>query len=203
MTRDARGRKHLYSVPLSQLRALRNESCIQLCRLAKKDDTLALWANLNFVFYERMVLFYSTFIAMKRQDARANLHPALIEDHNLHEDEHFGGVIRDKQLKHALRLFSDPRTGVVRLEASALRGPMERVPLWVAFITRYATDPDWMALERDGQVSMIALKPPPYVFLAGYTLPRKKNGEYLLQFETEDGKMILSPMLIGATLTTL
>ena len=143
-----------------------------------------------------MVLFYSTFVAMKRQDNREALPVSLIEDHELREDEQFGGVVRDGGMLHALRLFCDRKSGVVRLEASALRGPKEGVPLWTAFITRYATDPDWMALEDDGQVSMIALKPPPYVFLAGYKLPRNRKGEYLLQFETPDGMISSSLKLL-------
>ncbi|KAK6441416.1 hypothetical protein LTR95_002364, partial [Oleoguttula sp. CCFEE 5521] len=186
MTKSSRSQDLLYCVPLTQLRAIRKDATLQLCRASSQDGHLKLWAKLNFVFYERMVLFYSTFVAMKRQDSQDPLPTALIEDLDLREKQEFGGVIRDRDLRHALRLFRDTNSGVVRLEASALRGPREGVPIWTAFITRYSFDPDWMALESGGIVTMAALKPPPYVFLAGYGLVRNRHGDYILQFDTTD-----------------
>ena len=138
-----------------------------------------------------MILFYSTFVAMKHQDDREPLPPALVEELNISEFEEFGGVIRHGDMQHALRIFTDVSSGVVRLEASPRRGPKQDVPIWTAFITRYAHDPDWLALENGGVVSMIALKPPPYVFVAGFSLPRNRRGEYLLQFDTTKGSLAL------------
>lgn len=187
VTKDHRGRDQYYCLPLSSLRILRHKSSLQLCQVRKSNGDFKLWARLNFVFHERMVLFYSTFVAMKHQDNREPLDEAVIEDFDLSEREDFGGVIRHGDLLHALRVFTDFSSGVVRLEASPLRGPKQDVPLWTAFITRYAHDPDWLALENGGAVSMIALKPSPYIFLAGYSLPKKRNGEYLLHFATSKG----------------
>ena len=142
-----------------------------------------------------MVLFYSTFVAMKRQDRREVPHEDMLDDLELSRDKRsgeeplFGGVVIDGEYKHGLRLFKDRGSGVVRLEASALRGPMTDVPLWTAFVTRYAHDPEWAQLETDSLVSLIALKPPPYVFLSGYHPPRRGN-EYLLQFDTRSGKAL-------------
>lgn len=136
-----------------------------------------------------MVLFYSTFVALKRQDHRDGPPPeALTEDLELREAELFGGKVRHGDMLHALRLFHDRPSGVVRLEASALRGPMADVPLWTAFITRYAYDTDWLQLEPGALVSMAACKPAPYVFLAGYR-PPKRGREYVLQFTTLDGEL--------------
>jgi len=134
------------------------------------------------------VLFYCTFVAMKRQDDRELLQPALVEDLNLKERLLFGGVVLDGRMQHALRLWEDRASGVVRLEASSLRGAMEDVPLWTAFVTRYATDPDWMALENGGTVTLAALRPPPYTFLVGYRLPTRKHGEYVLHFLEAGGE---------------
>jgi len=152
-----------------------------------------------------MVLFYCTLAAMKRQDKHPLPHVNLIDSFELigvnnnsnGEAELFGGVIQHGDLQHALRLFQDRGSGVVRLEACALRGPMKDVPLWTAFVTRYAQDPDWAQLERrggggGGVVSLAALRPPPYVFVSGYEpLRRDREGQYLLQFTTTRGNVLI------------
>jgi len=154
-----------------------------------------------------MVLFYCTLAAMKRQDSHPLPHANLLDAFELvgannnnsrnGETELYGGAIQHGDLRHALRLFQDRGSGVVRLEACALRGPMRDVPLWTAFVTRYAQDPDWAQLERrrrggggggGGVVSLAALRPPPFVFVSGYEpLRRDGEGQYLLDFETTNG----------------
>lgn len=138
-----------------------------------------------------MVLFYCTFVAMKCQDRREAPHEDLLDTFELKgpegEEILFGGQIKDGDLRHALRVFRDRASGVYRLEVSALRGPMKDVPLWTAFVTRYSQDPDWAFLEGESVVSLAALRPPPYVFLAGYEPPKNKRGEYILQFAATDG----------------
>ncbi|KAK4956383.1 hypothetical protein LTR10_005907 [Elasticomyces elasticus] len=197
MTKASDGRDQHYCVVLSSLKIIREQSCLKLCR-ARPDGKYDLWTKLNFAIYERMVLFYCTFVAMKRQDERAVSHPALADSLELKtpdrrgERELFAGVIKHGDMRHALRLFRDRASGGVRLEASAKRGPMQDVPIWTAFITRYAEDPDWPQYEGDGLVSLAAIKPPPYVFLPHYEPPRNRDGEYVLQFVTsDDGKQFV------------
>lgn len=140
-----------------------------------------------------MVLFYCAFVAMKRQDGREVADESLLDDRELTTDDgngevvQFGGKIRHGELLHALRLFQDRASGVVRLEASALRGPMKDVPLWTAFVTKYVGDADWAQFERGGVVSFAAIRPPPYIFLAGYQPPKNDRDEYILQFTTIEG----------------
>ena len=140
-----------------------------------------------------MVLFYCTFVAIKHQDRRSIPHDDLLDDFELgHDDgeiEIFGGKIKHGDLRHALRMFKDRGSGVVRLEACALRGPMQDVPLWTAFVTRYSHDPDWAQFEPGGLVSVAAFRPPPYVFMSGYEPLRDMNGDHLLQFTTTDGML--------------
>lgn len=149
-----------------------------------------------------MALFYCCFVAMKRQDSQPVPDDGLLDNFELagpngeFESMEFAGQISHESLLHALRVYKDRGSGVVRLEASALRGPMKNVPLWTAFITRYAGDPDWAALEGPGLVSLAALRPPPYVFLAGYEPPRNRRGEYVLQFTTSEGQLPLSSPMI-------
>lgn len=155
------------------------------------------WTNKNL---QGMVLFYCTFVAMKRQDSQPIPDGELLEDGELEgpdmknpntdEFQEYGGVFHEGDMLHALRLFRDSPSGVVRLEGSACRGPMSNVPLWTAFVTHYAHDPDHVNFEGNGVVSFAAMKPPPYVFLAGYKVPRNANGEYSFQFENDVGKML-------------
>ena len=141
-----------------------------------------------------MVLFYSTFVAMKRQDMRDIAHAYLVDVMVLDENDEgeerlFGGQIQHDNMLHALRLFRDRRSGVVRLEASALRGPKKDVPIWTAFVTRYAAKNDlhWAAFEGRGVVSLAALRPAPTVFIAGYKPPKNPAGDYMLPFTTKEG----------------
>lgn len=52
MTKDNAGRQLHYCTPLNNLRLVRQGTCLQLCRL-RRNGSLQLWANLNFVLYER------------------------------------------------------------------------------------------------------------------------------------------------------
>ncbi|KAI7576981.1 hypothetical protein KC346_g19657, partial [Hortaea werneckii] len=153
MTKGRFGEDLCYCMPIVNLKVIRNISSLQLCR-ARRDGTYDMWARLNFDTYERMALFYNTFVAMKHQDRREIPHENLLDHLELRCDggeyEIFGGAIKHGELRHALRLFKDRSSGVVRLEASALRGPMRDVPLWTAFVTRYVGDPAWAFYEAGG-----------------------------------------------------
>ena len=142
-----------------------------------------------------MVLFYCAFVAMKRQDNRDVPDEALLDNFELESREgektEFGGKIRYGNLCHALRVYRDRSSGAVRLEASALRGHMKDVPIWTAFLTRYAGDPDWAEYRGRGIVSLISLRPQPYIFLAGNEPSRGRGGEYLLEFLSTDGMFSL------------
>jgi hypothetical protein len=46
------GRRMRYCFPLTGLRILRTESCLQLCRVNRINGKLDLWANLRFTLYE-------------------------------------------------------------------------------------------------------------------------------------------------------
>ena len=150
-----------------------------------------------------MVLFYCTFVAMKRQDQAGVPHQYLIEDEIQSMSDNytaieFAGVIVDSGMKHALRIITDLGSGAIRLEASALRGPMKDVPIWTAFITKYKGDPDWAELRYTRDVSLIALKPPPYVFMSGYQAMQRRGREYVMHFELANGKLLKSLIYVEA-----
>lgn len=50
------GRRMRYCFPLTGLKLLRTESCLQLCRVNRKDGRLDLWGKLRFTMYESMSL---------------------------------------------------------------------------------------------------------------------------------------------------
>lgn len=142
-----------------------------------------------------MVLFYSTFLAMKRQDRHKMPHRSLLDNKELlsvgdGEEEQFGGQIKQGNLVHALRLFKDRTSKVVRMEASTLSGPMKDVPIWTAFLTKYSNDPDWAHWEGAGRVNLAALKPPPFVFLSSFE-PLSHKGGYILEFTTTEGEFLV------------
>lgn len=53
LTTDQAGHRMRHCFPLTALKFLRTESCIQLCRVNKRDGGLDLWARLRFPLYER------------------------------------------------------------------------------------------------------------------------------------------------------
>ncbi|EME76938.1 uncharacterized protein MYCFIDRAFT_61236 [Pseudocercospora fijiensis CIRAD86] len=181
--------------PLTALKIIRRASTLQLCQASKSSTRYKLWARLNFLLHERMVLFYSTLIAMKHQDKRGIPHTSLSDAFELETSDgeivFFAGEIQHNDMLHALRIFRDRGSGVVRLEVSALRGPRKHVPIWTAFVTKYsdAGDPDWCQWEGNGIVSLAAIKPaPPYVFISRYE-PPKHGRNWILPFTTDEGEL--------------
>lgn len=56
LTMDPDGTRRRYCFPLTGLKIIRKDSCLQLCRVNRKDGVLDLWARLRFPLYERMLL---------------------------------------------------------------------------------------------------------------------------------------------------
>ncbi|KAF2085042.1 hypothetical protein K490DRAFT_68242 [Saccharata proteae CBS 121410] len=180
LTVDWLGRPLRHCIPLSALKILRDESNLQLCRVDPRNGEHDLWANLQFLHYERMVLFYCTIVAMKRHDRV----PSMLEDYfQPGEKQEFGAEIRDGTFRHAFRVFRDKDSGGVRFEATALRGPMQRTPIWTAFVTEYIGRRRWMRRVAPKILSLQELRP--YVFCDGYRPPQGPDGNYELRFRLE------------------
>jgi hypothetical protein len=56
LTMDPEGRCVRHCIPITGLSVRRTESCLQLCRVNRKDGQLDLWARLRFTLYEREYL---------------------------------------------------------------------------------------------------------------------------------------------------
>jgi hypothetical protein len=52
LTMDEEGHRLRYCLPLTGLKLLRTDSCLQLCRINRRDGQLDLWARLRFLMHE-------------------------------------------------------------------------------------------------------------------------------------------------------
>lgn len=166
---------------------------LKLCMASSRDNHIFRpWASLKFIYHERMVLFYSTFVALKRQDPHGLPEPLIEDPRDMEEELLFSGDIRDGNMQHVLRLFEDCGSRVLRLEARSYRGDKKEVPIWTAFLSKYrdACDRDIFNVEHGGIVSMICVKPKPFLFLSEYGLPCMSNGDFALQFTKREGEFL-------------
>jgi hypothetical protein len=177
-----------YCIPLTALKLRRDGSSVKLFTYSPQEDTLKMWACLNFTVYEQMILFYCAFAAMKSQDWKK--YPEVLND-RFHkrdpseEKEEFSGEIKDDNYLHALRIYRDRDSGGIRLEARARRGPFTTTPIWTAFITQLVRSQTWIKRISPKVLQLSGLYP--YVFCHGYTPPRGKSGKFRLQFTSQKG----------------
>jgi hypothetical protein len=171
---------------------MREASSLLLIRTERGPDNKLiynLWARLNFNFHERMVLFYSTFVAMKHQDSR-EASPEYEDDiFGLQKTKPDGEVVEFKadllynNVRLEFRVWRDVPSNTVRYEVTR---PRHSIPLWTAFVTRYVGDADIISIENTTEVHIDALKPPPYVF-GEFEFLRTKDQGYILPFANETG----------------
>ena len=60
LTMDPYGTHKMYCFPLTGLKIIRRDSCLQLCRVNREDGQLDLWARLRFTLYERTFAIWHT-----------------------------------------------------------------------------------------------------------------------------------------------
>ncbi|KAJ5888010.1 hypothetical protein N7495_008051 [Penicillium taxi] len=181
-----RGRSSEYfCLPLNMLEVVRDRNgCIlRLCRRRRSGTELVLWASLKFATIENQVSFFSSFLALRSQDAG---HPVEdIRDYELEgEEELYGGLILDDDYTHALRVYQDNGTGAVRMQASIYKGEMERTPVWTAFITQYLGTRGWLKEYDSRTVLVRTLKPIILMSPDYYNPPLTNRGEWILKFKT-------------------
>jgi hypothetical protein len=186
------GRTIDWSAALPELRIMREASSLLLIKTERDQDNRLiynLWARLNFNFHERMVLFYSTFVAMKHQDSR-EVPPDYIDDSfGLQKTDPGGEVVEFKadllynNTRLEFRVWRDVPSNTVRYEVTR---PQHSIPLWTAFVTRYVGDADIMCVENKTEIHIDALKPPPYVF-GEFAFLRNSSQGYILPFTNEAG----------------
>ena len=114
--------------------------------------------------------------------------------------------IIDDDYLHALRIYRDRDSKAVRLQASVLRGEMKRLviatklsctsthtdmdsraPVWTAFITNYLRSPQWLTRAGPDVVCLGELRR--HIFSADYVPEQTNQGEHMLKFTSDHGKV--------------
>jgi hypothetical protein len=93
-------------------------------------------------------------------------------------------------LKHALRVYQDKYTQAIRIEARALRGRNQNLPIWIAFLPPGLRARGWIRPTAPRQVELRFLNQ--YVFVTGYLPTLGRNNRFLIDFESNAGKFIQS-----------
>ena len=183
------GRRYQASLPCTMLRISRKDSCLQLCQVDERKRWV-LWTNLRFPSYERMVLFFCAFLALKAQD---EAHPIEKMEDYLLQDEipYFSAIIIDDGYEHVLMALKDTGSSGIRLEASVARGPLKKCPIWTAFINYHVASlqhdaTPWLCLAESRKVHLRDLHR--YIFSSDYTPQYGPNGEHELWFKESRGE---------------
>ncbi|KAL9070372.1 MAG: hypothetical protein Q9161_004930 [Pseudevernia consocians] len=122
--RPARSRGDVV-LPLASLLVTRLGPFLKFQYVGLDERSPRLWAVLKFSSYEKMVLFFCAFLALRFEDLKTPV--KKISDHDLHkEKEIFAGRIVDDHYEHGLRLFQEKDTRVIRLQASVQTGALKR-----------------------------------------------------------------------------
>lgn len=171
-------------LPLTVLRVERVHSGLKFCRTSSNGQPLELWACLRFSSYERLVLFFCTFLAMKAEDSTNS--GRATQDYELRgETQVYAGIILDDHYEHALRIYKDRDSGGIRLQASVFTGELRRTPVWTAFITHHVSSRRWMRKVGPKTIHLADLQR--YVFSSEYVPQLGPGGEHELVFlKTED-----------------
>ncbi|KAF2097256.1 hypothetical protein NA57DRAFT_77510 [Rhizodiscina lignyota] len=176
--RDEEGRTLHRCMPLTGLKLVRIGSRLQLNRLDPGEGGYQTWANLYFPAYEQLILFYSAFVALKRQDG--GYRPSRrLDDFVPGEFLEYSGEIEDDNYLHLLRMWRDEDTGAVRLETSPRRGPMVGTPIWTAFITEWIGARHWLCRIAPTVIELETLRP--FIFCHSYS-PPQFAGRFRLSF---------------------
>ena len=182
--KDRRGNSEYGCLPLEDLHLRREGSVLRICRKKSSGKPIN-WASMKFTTIERMVLFASTFIAMRSQDSSTRGPPPTVHDDELRDEtSEFAGRILDSGFTHALRIWRDKISGSIRLQASVFNGELDRTPVWTAFITHFIASGDWCRRIDRRTISLADLKL--HIFSDRYKPYLAPNGAFMLRFETRD-----------------
>ncbi|KAH7026671.1 uncharacterized protein B0I36DRAFT_161075 [Microdochium trichocladiopsis] len=144
-----------------------HELCIKRIRpstlcLTKWDYTnsrIKAWADLCFITWEEMVLFYNTFVALKAQSPQTlNTDPCGILKG---ERKLFQAQILEGNFHHCLTVLRDCETRGLRLHVSVWDGEFKDWPVWTAFVS---PSPSGTWVGRKSRKRVLVRNIEPYVF---------------------------------------
>jgi len=171
-----------------------HELCIKRIRpstlcLSKWDyanSRIKPWADLCFITWEEMVLFYNTFVALKSQSPRTvNLDPVGVMKG---ERVLFKAQILEGTFQHSLSVIMDSETRGMRLHVAVWDGEFKDWPVWTAFVSP-ASIPTWVG--RKSRKRVIIRNIEPYIFSDTYQ--RARNHMSTSTKSMGGGRMSLSP----------
>ncbi|KAL8966946.1 MAG: hypothetical protein Q9197_005698 [Variospora fuerteventurae] len=84
LSRNGRAQRQT-CLPLTSLRIQRNASTLKLCRVDSSGHAKELWACLRFPSYERLVLFYCAFLALRSEDSSSPI--GKFDDYEIHNEK--------------------------------------------------------------------------------------------------------------------
>ena len=165
-------------LPLLSLEVERDGHFLKFSRITSTGST-QLWACLKFANYEKLVLFFCSFLALRSADS--NQCPTPIRDYSpLHNEEYlFGGTIIEDNFRRGLRMFKDKISGGVRLEASRM-SKEARTPIWTAFITHMLLSPTWITRLASDVIQLGDLQR--FIFSSDYHHRTTPKSELELEF---------------------
>ena len=99
----------------------------------------------------------------------------------------YSSAINDDGYEHILRVYVDKNSGGIRMQASVLKGPRKKMPVWTAFITYLVASPAWV-LRTVSAPKVIELRElQRYVFTDDYTPQISARGGCELRFLQSKG----------------
>jgi hypothetical protein len=187
-TVDPLGQQVRICISLTDLKLIRHGNQLQSYRIASDGRKLVPWGTFSFPIYEKLILFYCVFAAMKNQDHQHRPTTALrdwphkppSQQQEQDEEQIFGAPIEDRDYIHALRVYFDRDSGASRLETRPHAGPMKCCPIWTAFITDHVQLSGWARKVSSKVVQLGILRL--YVFCDGHIPVKGRNGEAHLTF---------------------
>ncbi|KAI0899539.1 hypothetical protein F4806DRAFT_257022 [Annulohypoxylon nitens] len=151
-----------------------SDSVLHLSRWSIEEQRPTPWANLSFLTWEEMVLFYCTFLCL-RVRSRLTLKINPIEFHLKKEKRLFQAQIIDDGYQHVLMVFEDTITGGCRLHAAVWEGKLRACPVWTAFIPPNVSS-SWLLRKSRKCIWLRDMQP--YVFCEKYRPVNQRRGKF-------------------------
>ncbi|KAI0111680.1 hypothetical protein F4814DRAFT_450354 [Daldinia grandis] len=148
------------------------DSYLQLSRWSRSEQKVKPWANLSFLTWEELVLFYCTFLCL-RVRSQFTLNVSSAELHLRKERRLFQAQIIDDGYQHVLMVFEDNATGGCRLHAAVWEGKLRACPVWTAFIPPNVSS-SWLLRKSKRCIWLRDIQP--YVFWEKYRPMNQRKG---------------------------
>ncbi|KAI0142801.1 hypothetical protein GGR57DRAFT_508640 [Xylariaceae sp. FL1272] len=159
-------------------------SSLQLCvwnHHEHRDMPVSTWANLSFMTWEELVLFYCTFMSLKVYNDPVHIDPRELTIGK--EKRLFSAHIDDDGYDHQLMVMQDTATQGLRLHTVRREQAFRKCPVWTAFVPPNRPE-DWLIPRNRYRLQLRDLQV--YSFDQNYHphhRRRSEYGDYEIQFK--------------------